>query len=1013
MKYDAFISYRHSEPDMSVAKKIHKGLETFKVPKAIQKKTGKKNIRRVFRDQEELPTGSDLGDNITAALKESEYLIVICSPRSRESYWVLKEVETFIQLHDREHVLAVLVEGEPEDSFPETILRDDEGNPVEPLAADLRCRSSRKMSKKLKTELLRLAAPILGCSFDDLKQRHRERRMKRMVAGISAVAVLGLLFGMYSSFNAMIIRKNYREKLVNESKYMAEKSAELLEYGDRRAAALVAVEAMPGEEKKRPYVASAELALSKALRCYDTGNRYSMDRILTHELPVKNFSFSADGSLMTSVDCNDGVYVWDVKNGRKLLYITPETDDKGSTEHVCRAVITNEGKLLYVCSKSVALMNTDGSTIWKKQLPEGQKINSCSVDRDGNLAAFEEKDKVLVADMNSGEILRTVNSAGQLNLLPGIVFSEDHLLMAVPQSEYLTGNRNGSIMVCNLQNGATETYKTARAYVEKLCFTEDRQIVAVSLDSDAFYNLTGGNVCTGGEKNERSVEKISLSDGETIWTQHMDVSFLSMDGGHCDLQTASLNDGESPEKTDCICILAEQEVRAVNSETGEAVSSLKFGENAMSLKVPEDGCVQLITDRNGIIHPCNLASGIMYTRGEIDTGRTVSDIQFCGGVMGIQSPSSPDITLMNLKTGYGMETVGSCDFSIAGMSFSEKENYYSVELHTENDGKEIDFYRTGDNQLIAKWTPDMNQKCGRGFFLDDETYVVPGDGGTFGFYSIPGGKDRYLELGTGGTFTYYLTANKKFAVLTDGEQYFAVNLQKRKVISRGCMDSKIEEAAVSEDGTVAVFCQGVDELCRMDMKSGEIRKIPLNGKKIRKNVPGGAEMVFSGDGKYLALNCTDNVLRMIDMETETVAYEIPFFGAFRSFIGFIDGTKHILLQGDDYNIRIYDFQNEEFVYLAQEQHHIIKEMRITEDGTLLNLAVDGGMVGLCMEDYQPVMDIQDIQLFSKEKGKVYCTFGKNLYCFPYMDEEQLYREAGNQFPGDKLTKEERIRFNID
>ena len=37
MKYDAFISYRHLEKDMYVAKKVHRALETAKIPKKIQK----------------------------------------------------------------------------------------------------------------------------------------------------------------------------------------------------------------------------------------------------------------------------------------------------------------------------------------------------------------------------------------------------------------------------------------------------------------------------------------------------------------------------------------------------------------------------------------------------------------------------------------------------------------------------------------------------------------------------------------------------------------------------------------------------------------------------------------------------------------------------------------------------------------------------------------------------------------------------------------------------------------
>ena len=75
MKYDAFISYRHTPLDMETAKKVHSGLETYHIPKPVQKKTGKKKIARVFRDQEELPIGSDLNDNISSALENFKKMI--------------------------------------------------------------------------------------------------------------------------------------------------------------------------------------------------------------------------------------------------------------------------------------------------------------------------------------------------------------------------------------------------------------------------------------------------------------------------------------------------------------------------------------------------------------------------------------------------------------------------------------------------------------------------------------------------------------------------------------------------------------------------------------------------------------------------------------------------------------------------------------------------------------------------------------------------------------------------
>ena len=50
MKYDAFISYRHTPLDMEIAKKVHSGLETYKIPGAVRVKTGKKKMGRIFRD---------------------------------------------------------------------------------------------------------------------------------------------------------------------------------------------------------------------------------------------------------------------------------------------------------------------------------------------------------------------------------------------------------------------------------------------------------------------------------------------------------------------------------------------------------------------------------------------------------------------------------------------------------------------------------------------------------------------------------------------------------------------------------------------------------------------------------------------------------------------------------------------------------------------------------------------------------------------------------------------------
>lgn len=91
-----------------------------------------------------------------------------------------------MEFHGRGKILTVLVEGEPEESFPEELLFEDEivkengvhsvhRKAVEPLAADIRAKSKRQMCALLETELLRIIAPIFGLEYDDLRQRHRER----------------------------------------------------------------------------------------------------------------------------------------------------------------------------------------------------------------------------------------------------------------------------------------------------------------------------------------------------------------------------------------------------------------------------------------------------------------------------------------------------------------------------------------------------------------------------------------------------------------------------------------------------------------------------------------------------------------------------------------------------------------------------------------------------------------------------------------------------------------------
>ena len=92
-RYDAFISYRHLPLDKAVAIKLQYLLEMYKPPKGILLKNTNR-IRRIFRDESELPTSGDLGADIRSALASSSFLILICSRETVQSKWCMEEVNT-------------------------------------------------------------------------------------------------------------------------------------------------------------------------------------------------------------------------------------------------------------------------------------------------------------------------------------------------------------------------------------------------------------------------------------------------------------------------------------------------------------------------------------------------------------------------------------------------------------------------------------------------------------------------------------------------------------------------------------------------------------------------------------------------------------------------------------------------------------------------------------------------------------------------------------------------------
>jgi len=223
--YWAYLSYSHR--DEADAKWLHDALERYRVPRALVGRPGPHGpspacFAPVFRDRQELAAADDLATRIRAAIEQSRFLIILCSPAAAGSHWTNQEIVTFKRLHPAGTILAAIVAGEPyasaipgrenEECFPPAlrVQFDKRGRATnkraEPLAADLReGRDGRRMG------LLKIVAGMLGVGLDDLVQREAQRRQKRLRIVVAA-SLVGMTVTSGLAVTSVLARNEAREQ---------------------------------------------------------------------------------------------------------------------------------------------------------------------------------------------------------------------------------------------------------------------------------------------------------------------------------------------------------------------------------------------------------------------------------------------------------------------------------------------------------------------------------------------------------------------------------------------------------------------------------------------------------------------------------------------------------------------------------------------------------------------------------------------------------------------------------
>ncbi|MDO5409425.1 MAG: protein kinase, partial [Lachnospiraceae bacterium] len=540
--YDAFICYRHSTLDSKAAKAIQERLEHFRVPKGFSEQ--RHPFRRVFLDEGELSSCADFGKMIDTALKNSSWLIVICSPDTPFSNWVNVEIETFLKYHDRSKILTVLVEGTPDTSFPDILKGDsDRNNGV--FAADVRGTTESRILKKIRGDsLLRITAPMLGTTYDALKQRHKVYKRKRTFTLAGVLGLFLVAFSIYAFKQNFLLEKERSNANANQLQYTIESAKNQLST-NRPKAIKTLLDGFGDDKNTESLGAEAECTLTKAVNAYSTP--YSeqspvlsttFETPATDEFELTEIYSDPEHNVLIGYDlCH--IYFWDTESGSLLkeLSVTEFHD----SQLKCREDwIYPEKNLLFFYTDSGKFYCYDYLHNIVKWSFSSKKYSiydpSAAICKSSNTFILIFDSQVIEVDISNGNIVSEISTAQEypyIHLMNNFTISETCNTLAIyagtfdsaqedeiiKYGRYCT-KKEDNIILYNLKTHSCEmipleTYDIGSADTDLIITNRQLLIGIVPSKTDEV---------SSSRHNEITLISVNLKNNEIFWKSTIDFS---------------------------------------------------------------------------------------------------------------------------------------------------------------------------------------------------------------------------------------------------------------------------------------------------------------------------------------------------------------------------------------------------------------------------------------------------------------------------------------------------------
>ena len=201
-KYFAFISF--NSKDIKWGMRLQNRLESFKMPSVICSERGweRKPMRPTFFAPTDIQPGP-LDEEIKSRLRDSQHLVVICSPNSAKSNWVGREIRYFYELGRADRIHFFIVDGIPHSGDEQTecfhpVVK--ELDMPEILGANIHERTYRWSYLNRERAYIQLISKLLNVEFDSIWHRHRRQTIMQilflvlLILGVCAAVAGALLW---------------------------------------------------------------------------------------------------------------------------------------------------------------------------------------------------------------------------------------------------------------------------------------------------------------------------------------------------------------------------------------------------------------------------------------------------------------------------------------------------------------------------------------------------------------------------------------------------------------------------------------------------------------------------------------------------------------------------------------------------------------------------------------------------------------------------------------------------